>query len=66
MRRILVRGVDLGDHVPRSCWLEVGPAGAVVRRFYGRKRFGLSLRQAAEAIARRAQVLAWEKRMGVE
>jgi hypothetical protein len=55
-RTFLVPDVDLGDGRRSDCWLRLGRHGIMVRRRYGRKVMTLSLREAAEIVARRAQL----------
>jgi hypothetical protein len=56
--------VDLGDGKPRECWVMVDRQGFAVRAVRGRSTWWLPLGQAAEVVARRAQVRAAEMRMG--
>jgi hypothetical protein len=55
-RTMLVTGVDLGDGKPATVWMRMGRSGLTVRRFYGRVAHRLTLQEAAELVARRAQL----------
>lgn len=57
-KTILVRGVDLGggDGARFLCWIRLDKHGVEVRKWHGRRRFFVPLREATELIARRGQV----------
>ena len=57
-KTILVSGVDLGggDGARFRCWIRLDKHGVEVRKWHGRRRFFVPLREATELIARRGQV----------
>lgn len=65
-KTILVSGVDLGggDGARFRCWIRLTKGGIEVRKWHGRRRFFVPLREATELIARRGQVRLANRALG--
>jgi hypothetical protein len=65
-KTISVSGVDLGGGDGRRfrCWIRLDKHGIVIRKWHGKRRFFVPLREATELLARRGQVRLANRALG--